>query len=88
MNEPFGYYLKGNRAIFGPGFFAKEGPALEKQLKERELIPFYSEPQYPGQEPFAYVYGICLFFVKEVEEFEDIKPLEGWDALAYLGAKK
>jgi len=84
MTEPYGHYKKESRAIFGPNFFSRD----DRYVKESELVPFYSEPQYPGQEPFAYAYGICLFFVEEVEELEGFKPQEGWDALAYLGVEE
>jgi hypothetical protein len=82
---PYGYYIKGNRAIFGPNFIATEGPGFEKYRNGREFIPFYSEPQYPGQEPFAHVRGICLFFNAELKEFST--KLE-WDASAYEGVKE
>ena len=82
---PYGYYIKGNRAIFGLNFLAKEGPGFEKYRNGREFIPFYSEPQYPDQEPFAYVYGIGLFFKSELEDYPSLKE---WDTSAYAGVKE
>jgi len=79
---PYGYYIKGTRAIFGPNCIAKEGQDFEKYRNGRDIIPFYSEPQYSGQEPFAYVYGICLFFNAELKEFG---TKIAWDASAYAG---
>lgn len=82
---PYGYYVKGNRAIFGPNFLVTEGFNFEKFRKGREFIPLYSEPQYPDQEPFAYVRGICLFFQHELKEFS---TKIDWDASAYEGVEE
>lgn len=56
--KPYGYWDKKYKFIYGPDNF-------EMDSAKNELTPFYTQPVYEGQEPFACInpdVGIFLFY--------------------------
>lgn len=73
---PYGYREKRSRFVYGPGNF-------EISSAPEPVTPFYLEPQFEGQKPFAGVVpdvGIFYFYPKDIGKF-NIVP-------AYLGVKE
>ena len=66
----YGYWDKKTRFIYGPGNF-------EMDSAKSELIPFYTQPVYEGQEHFACVspdVGIFLYYPSAIGKY-DLVPV-------------
>ena len=71
--QVYGYWDKATRFIYGPGNF-------EMDSAKSELTPFYTEPVYEGQEPFACIkqdIGIFLHYVQYIGKYDLVPVYEG-----------
>jgi hypothetical protein len=69
----YGYWDKKTRFIFGPGNF-------EIDSAKGELTPFYTQPIYEGQEPFACIksdVGIFLHYPKYIGQYDLVPVYQG-----------
>ena len=77
MTEPYGYYMKGYRCIFGEGKF-------ELSSARGVLTEIHLAPTHKGQEPFACINpsaGLYLFYPESMKEHHFLAPV-------YVGKEK
>lgn len=74
----YGYWDKETKFIYGPGNF-------EIDSANKPLTPFYTEPVYEGQEPFACVspeVGIFLHYPEYIGLHNLVPVYEGKEVIA------